>query len=146
MNSFLEQIYFKSPNFLQNVMVSAYGYKLYRDRYIGNHDKYLGQLLKSQWYGEKEMREVIERSFITILHHAVRNVPFYKDLVKRSKIRIEDIKGISDLEKLPIVSKEEIREHGKRFLAENMKKKDFLFISGSLQTMILETHRRIPFR
>lgn len=131
MNSFIERLYFSSPVFIQNIVVSAYGYVLYRQRYIGNHDYFLNELLKSQWYGEKEMQEVIERRFRAILHHAIRKVPFYKDLVKRSEIRIENIKGIADLEKLPIISKEEIREYPERFLAEDVGKKDLIVINTS---------------
>lgn len=131
MNTFIEKIYFKSPIFLQNIMTSLYGYKLFRERYIGRHDKYLEQLLSSQWYNKNEMEKIVENQFISIFHHAIKNVPFYQELVQTGKIKPNDIKGVSDIEKLSIISKEQIRQNPEYFLADGFNKKDLITINTS---------------
>lgn len=131
MNSFFEKIYFKSPIFLQDVMVSAYGYKLYRERYIGNHDEYLRQLLMSQGFGEDELYNLVENKLVEIVKHALKNVPFYMDFGKKEEIAERDIQRISDLDKLPIVSKEQIRENPEYFLADGFQKRNLIVINTS---------------
>jgi phenylacetate-CoA ligase len=131
MNAVIEKIYFKSPIFLQNIMTSVYGYKLYRERYIGYFEKYLSELLKTQWYGKNEIGKFVENQFISIFQHAIKNVPFYQELVKTEKIKPGDIKRISDIEKLPIISKEHIRENPEYFLADGFKKKGLITINTS---------------
>jgi len=55
LNPIIEKIYFNSPIPIQNIMTALYGYKLYRERYIGNHAKYLRQLAESQWASKVEI-------------------------------------------------------------------------------------------
>ncbi len=131
MNPYLENIYSKSPIFFQNIMASLYGYKLYRERYIENYDKYFEQLLKSQWHNKDEIEQVVGRSFTSIFHHAIKNVPFYQELVQTGKIKPNEIKGVLDIERLPIISKEQIRENPEYFLANGFKKKDLIIINTS---------------
>lgn len=131
MNTFIERMYFKSPVFLQNIMTSLYGYKLYRERYIGSHDRYLEQLLKSQWYKKDEIEKFVENQFISIFHHTIKNVPFYQKLVQTGKIKLNEIRGISDIGNLPIISKEQIRKNPEYFLADGFNKKDLVTINTS---------------
>jgi len=130
-NTFVEEAYFKSPIFIQNIMTSFYGCKLHRERYAGNHDKYLEELLRSQWHKKKEIERLIDKKFVTIFHHAVKNVPFYRELVRTGKILPSDIRGISDIERLPIISKEQVRESPRKFLADGFSKRELIVINTS---------------
>lgn len=131
MNLYLEKIYFKSPVFLQNLMTSVYGYKLLCERYTGNHDKYLSELLKTQWYGKEEIEKLVEKKFLEIFNNAIKTVPFYRELVEKGKINANEIKGTSDIHKLPIISKEQIRENPEFFVSEGFRKKDLIKINTS---------------
>jgi len=151
MNTFIEKLYFRSPVFFQNMMVSIYGYKLYRERYAGNHDYYLGQLLRSQWYDETQIRHLVERNFIAIFQHAIKRVPFYRELVRTGEIKPCDINGTSDLGRLPIISKEQIRENPEHFLAEGFRKRELIkiYTSGttgkSLKIFVDKDSRRYAY-
>jgi phenylacetate-CoA ligase len=112
-------------------MISIYGYKLYRERYVGNYDKYLAELLKSQWYNKQELRRLVEKKFISIFHHAIERVPFYRELAKRGKIDASRVRGISDIERLPIISKEQVRENPEKFLADGFSKRKLIVINTS---------------
>lgn len=131
MISLTEKIYFKSPVLLQNIMTSIYGYMLYRERYVGNHDRCLNALLTSQWYSEKKMKEFVDARLTTIFQHAAKNVPFYRELVHTGKIKLDDIRGISDLNKLPIISKEHLREAPQNFLADCFSRRELIVINTS---------------
>ena len=131
MNPLVEKIYFSSPIFLQNIMVSAYGYKLYRQRYVGNHGSYLQSLLKSQWYNKEQMRDLREKRFRAIVEHAIKNVPFYRDWARVQGVKPNDISQLSDLPKLPIIHKEDVRENLMYFLAEGFRKTDLIVINTS---------------
>jgi phenylacetate-CoA ligase len=131
MNSFIENMYFMSPLCVQNALVSLYGLKLYRERYIGGHSKYLSSLLNSQWLDSDQMRRFVDQKFIEIINHAVNSVPFYKKLVSQGKLDPKKIKGINDLKRFPIITKEEIRETPEDFLSSEIPKNQLIVVNTS---------------
>ena len=121
MNSISEKIYFASPVFIQNILVSVYGYKLYRERYVGNHAKYLTELLKSQWNSRDAVLSQVNKDFLAIVRHSFKNVQYYRELQEKGVVSIDDITSIEDLRKIPILSKEQIRENPELFLSDGYK-------------------------
>ena len=112
-------------------MTSVYGYKLYRERYCGNHDKYLNQLLESQWYSKEKIDRITNDNFLDIYNYAKKNIPYYKTLIRTKKILSDEIRSLSDIEILPIISKEQIRDNPRNFLAGGFNKKDIITINTS---------------
>ena len=131
MNRFIEKIYFLSPVFIQNVLISLYGYKLYRERYIGNHDSDLEKLLKSQWFSKDIIEKNNNDNFIDFFRYAIKRVPYYKNLVNEGKIDPSKINSISDIDKLPILSKEEVRNNTDQLLSDEFNKNDLIAIGTS---------------
>ena len=78
----------------------------------------------------KRMREWQYSRLKRMLEHAYKNVPFYRDLWNREGVSPRDIRCLEDIKKLPIITREDIREHGRKFLAINVKRK---------QTIVRET-------
>lgn len=78
---------------VQDVLVSAYGYKLYNERYGGNHNRYLSELLASQYFNAGRIRELVDSSFIKMFRHAVENVPYYRQLVRDGRIDLQAVKA-----------------------------------------------------
>jgi len=94
-----------------------YGLKLRRERYGGNSDRYYYELLASQYLRDEVLSEKVSNAFVHIARHATRTVPFYIDWAAREKIREEDIRGIGDLNRFPIVQKNDIKNNPKRFIS-----------------------------
>ncbi|MDC4205474.1 MAG: hypothetical protein MPW14_22405 [Candidatus Manganitrophus sp.] len=117
MNKIIEQLYFAAPVAVQDVLVSAYGYKLYNERYGGNHNRYLSELLASQYFNAGRIRELVDSSFIKMFRHAVENVPYYRQLVRDGRIDLQAVKSVDDLCRIPILTKEQIRNDPEAFLA-----------------------------
>jgi phenylacetate-CoA ligase len=51
------------------------------------------------------------------LHHAYATVPFYRDRFKAAGLRPADIRDLDDYRRLPILTKADIREQGRRLLS-----------------------------
>jgi phenylacetate-CoA ligase len=65
-----------------------------------------------------EIRELQFTKLKALLNHAVLHVPYYRELFSQKGIQAEDIRSWDDFEKLPVLTKTEVRQHNKRFLSE----------------------------
>jgi len=72
---------------------------------------HLYHLMKSQWQPYEELRELQNRKLRVIIRHAYENVPFYRQKFDSAEVRPEDIKTVEDLPKLPITTKQDIKEN-----------------------------------
>ena len=86
MLNLIEKIYYLSPVFIQNLFISLYGYKLYRERYIGNHDSDLDTLLDSQWLSKDIIDKTNNENFMHFFHYAIKHAPYYRNLVSDGRI------------------------------------------------------------
>lgn len=107
--SLANKIYDKLPIFLQNMAMSIYGYKLKKERYgkeYYNYKKYLSEYDNLSRQGQEKIQiEELKK----LIEYTVKNSIFYKKLYEN--IDINSINSIEDLKKLPIVTKEMIREN-----------------------------------
>jgi len=82
---------------------------------------HLIQANKNQWKTYDELRNIQIKKLKKIIHHAYHNVSFYHDLFKKNNLLPSDIKTIDDLNKIPIVSKEDIcANYPKNVIAKNV--------------------------
>ncbi|MBU1061873.1 MAG: hypothetical protein KJ952_04045, partial [Candidatus Omnitrophica bacterium] len=82
--------------------------------------KILRDLEKSQYYSEEELRRLQNEKLRRMVKHSYENVPYYRRLFKRLSLRPSDFKDISDLDKLPFISKKDVKGNSEDFLAVNM--------------------------
>jgi phenylacetate-CoA ligase len=68
-------------------------------------------LMKSQWYSKEELEKLQLKKIKFLLNHAYENVPMYKKIYKESGINPDDIKSIHDMRKIPVITKDDFREH-----------------------------------
>lgn len=80
---------------------------------------YLRRALKQQWMKPAELRKLQEKRLKAIVNHVFKYVPFYRKLWKRYKIRPEDIRGIEDLKRLPIITRKTIIRNFNQLIAAN---------------------------
>lgn len=130
-------LYFKAPVLIQNIAISLYGLYWKKRRFGGDFEKEFelfrsrNSFSKQQWYEyqEKELRKLLVHSFT--------NVPFYKKKYTDAGFSLGDFQifKLRDLNKLPFLEKEELRQFGKTKLLSNTKNKgDFYSSSGSTGT------------
>lgn len=72
---------------------------------------YLSQLKKHQWLKEQDLIEIQEKKLRALVKHANQYVPYYRDSFDSIGIEPRDIQTVRDLQKLPILTKENIRKN-----------------------------------
>lgn len=85
-----------------------YLYSLLRGGEVFRH---LRQLEKTQWLSPKEIQRLQLRKLRALVKHAYENVPFYRGNFKQAGIKPEDIRTLTDIHKVPITTKDEMKTH-----------------------------------
>lgn len=111
MNSFAQSIYDYSPIFLQNIAVSLYGLRMRKVRYGGSFQKTLTWLEDTQWWDEDRIVAYQKEQLQKLIRHAYHTVPYYRKVFEERKLVPADIQTIDDLIKIPLLTKDDIRNH-----------------------------------
>ena len=77
------------------------------------------QLISSQWASKEDLLIKQFNGLKDLLIHASEHVPVYKKIFKESEFDPFRFSDFSDLKKIPIISKDEIRSNFDEFKAEN---------------------------
>lgn len=105
----LDKIYTKVPILIQNIMVSIKGFFNYFERYGKEYKEYYKELKELDKLNLNEKIEYQNKELVKFINYVYNNSKFYHELYK--DIDINEIKTIYDLKKLPIVTKEMIRNN-----------------------------------
>jgi len=68
---------------------------------------------------------------LRIVQHAFRNVPFYRGVLDKGMVPLDAVNSIKDINELPVLSKEQIRENPDMFLADGFDRKKVITINTS---------------
>lgn len=109
MKSAFFSIYEKMPICIQNVAMSLYGVFLGSQRYGKAYKAMLKKLETLDYTDEVAMRQLQQERFLAFLQYAYANSAFYKELYRG--IDLSKVKGIKDIEQLPVLEKEILRSH-----------------------------------
>ncbi|HEV2734316.1 MAG TPA: hypothetical protein VGV85_05725 [Longimicrobiaceae bacterium] len=104
MSSTVTRLYFGSPVWVQNAVVSAYGLRLRFLRYGRGQRRLLGELLESQWLPAERLRALQLERLNQVVDHARRTVPLYRDRLPESPVG-----SLDELPELPLVHKADLR-------------------------------------
>ena len=124
---FVEQIYPKLPVFLQNAACWYYGRKEARTRFGSTFERRLRELVDSNRWSTAEIEAYQNERIRHLVRHAYENVPYYRERWKSLKLSPEDIRCRQDLLKLPVLTKEDVRQNFERLIAQNFSKRDLVF-------------------
>lgn len=130
----LNRFYLSLPWPIQNILVSLYGVKLYLERYGKGAKQFEALLDKTQHHSTSQMTDYQDAELVSLLQSAVRDVPFYREWAKSNGFTAEDIKGRSDLERFPVITKEVLRKDADRFISDRYNKKQLIALSTSGST------------
>jgi len=89
----------------------------------------LQELERSQWRSEDDLRELNFRRMVEALRYAEQHVPFYRRRFAEHGVRVRDVQSPDDLLRFPVLTKSDLRAHGKELLAEGFQGK--LYQSGT---------------
>lgn len=101
--------YDASPVFFQNLMISAYGWRLKRQRYTDAFSTCVKRLNESERYSADALTALQANRLARMIEHAASHVPYYNELLRKKgaapgDVRLETLSSI-----FPVVSKEMLR-------------------------------------
>jgi phenylacetate-CoA ligase len=76
-------------------------------------------LEKTQWLPRHEIERLQIKNLRGLLKHAYKTVPLYHRIFKEKGFSSDDIKDLKDLERLPILTKADIRKHHNDLISQN---------------------------
>lgn len=78
------------------------------------------KLVKNQWKPYAELKRDQEKQLRHLIEFSYENVPYYRNLFKNLGLLPKDIRTIEDLEKLPLLTKDTMKEHWEEFKPVNL--------------------------
>ncbi len=117
MSSWKETIYRRLPVALQNLACTAQGFTERRLRYGGEFRRLLDWLEQSEWWKAEAIQAHQEEQLCRLVAHAYATVPYYRRVFDERKLRPGDMRTLDDLEKLPVLTKEKVRQHYREMIS-----------------------------
>jgi phenylacetate-CoA ligase len=134
----LESIYRRLPIPLQQVACSLQGLSKARVRRGPYFTRKLEELSVSEWWTRGEIAAYQDERLRGLVRHAYENVPFYRERMRELHLVPNDIRERADLPKLPLLTKEDVRRHGDRLIADGAARRRLLpgFTGGTTGTAL----------
>jgi len=123
----IETVYNNSPIWMQNFFVTGAGLQLHLRRKGGDYEKYLKVIAHNQRLKPDLIDQIQILSLKRIISHCFESVPFYQEWSRDNNITAEDINTIEDIQVLPIVEKEDIRQNPTFYCSDYMLQKPGYF-------------------
>ncbi len=131
----MQDIYYKSPIFFQNFLVSLYGQYLFNKRYKGKlYNQIRADIASVNQLSRKEQEAFQAEKLHAMVGHCLDNVPYYKKLLGDLGLTQNDFTSTSDLKKLPLLTKQEVIKNIDSFKTTNSKPHMVQNTSGSTGT------------
>ena len=126
-----QSIYNHSPIFIQNIIITMYGHYIKRLRYGEQYRRQCALLHQSEHYSKEALLELQSRKLSQLIRHAFDHVPYYRSIFKRHGLKPENISISNFTEKLPTLSKNDIRVNGRDILSTFFNKRALKIINTS---------------
>lgn len=120
--SLIKELYSYSPIIVQNLACTFKGLQEKHIRTSGAFIDYYNWLLKSQWFQQIEIENYQNQKLAEMIQYCVDNIPYYHKLFKNEGIIPSDIRSISDLKYIPILTKEMVRANTDDLINPKLKK------------------------
>lgn len=129
-------LYQKAPVFVQNVLISTYGYWWKSRRFGGIFDQELLNYKARESFSAEQWREFQSVELRKLLVHSFETVPFYNALYKKAGFTLDSFRKfeLEDLSKLPALSKENLRKYGTSNLLSFKHERNGRFFASSGST------------
>ena len=99
----------------------------YKLKNKGKFWKILNEQIKAQHYPIGKLEEIQFNKLRRLIEHTYSNVQLYRDMMEAASVKPSDIKNTGDIEKLPIITKTELREgFPDKVIAQNLPKSRFI--------------------
>lgn len=119
----LNKIYNNLPFFLQNMACSFYGLKAKKNRQGGVFNNKLEFLKETEWWNEEQIKQYQYEQLLQLINYCCENISYYRRLFSDLSLNNSDVQTLSDLNKIPILTKENVRKNYDELINPNFKGK-----------------------
>lgn len=130
----IKNIYYNLPDWLLRAMAIVYYLIPCNMRYGKTFNKTLSKINEFESKSHEEISNYQDKKFLELLHQAYYHVPFYRKYYDDHGVDINSIHGIKDICKLPTIDKETVRQYANEMLADNVNKKNLIYVTTSGST------------
>lgn len=116
-----KKIYNISPIWLQNLACTWKGHIEKKSRLGGEFKSILKNLEDSQWMKKETIEKNQLNDLKKILTYSYENIPYYKELFDKIKFDTATFNSIQELERIPILTKELVRQNYEKLKNPNFK-------------------------
>jgi phenylacetate-CoA ligase len=106
------------PHPVRNLLTTARGYVLARVRYQKLFWETLQDLKEREQWGRSAMRKFQDRAVRELAAHCYETVAYYRRVWTEAGIAPRDIEGADDLARLPVLTREAVRENWQALVSE----------------------------
>ncbi len=87
-------------------------------RYVGPFRARRRWLESTQWYSSQELKELQFKLLRRVVKHAYETVPYYTHLMRKLKLKPNDIKTLEDIRKFPTMCKANLKKAGNDLVSQ----------------------------
>ncbi len=101
-------------------------------------------LMETQWWSREQLENLQLVRMQHLLRHAYDNVPYYRRLLDERGLKPTDFTALSDLQKLPILTKEDVKRNLRELVARNVEPSRlyYMMTGGTTGTPVGFYHER----
>ncbi len=144
-NRLARRVYFASPVFIQNALLSLKGFQLHKLRYREPlHSQLVKELDKSQWLSAKDLKELSYRRLRQQIVWAYDQTDYYRGLFDRIGFQPSSDWDLEDFRQIPLLTRADIRKQGRAMVARSISRRELLprHTSGTTSSpLLLVGHR-----
>jgi phenylacetate-CoA ligase len=129
-------LYRRAPPMARDWIAGRYGARNMKLRYGGSFARHLAEFRERDTWPLERLAQWQDARLRELLALAVRQVPYYRRLHARGAFPVEEVRTAAQLNRLPILEKEEVRRHPDDFLATDLKSLSVLYTSGTTGTPV----------
>lgn len=127
LSSLIDSLYPALPLSLQTGVCWAYGARVAHARFGRPFQRRLETLLESEWWEPGAIAAYQDEQVRVLVNKAHASVPFYRDIMQAKSLTPRDFHSVSDLQKLPILTKETVRRRARELVSQEARVSDLEF-------------------
>ena len=118
-----ETLYLKLPIFLQHVVCSLEDWRIQRSRFGNSFYTLLHEAESRTLWSVEQIQAYRDKRLRVFIKHSFHTVPFYRHQFKKWGIHFNEIQAFEDLQRLPIITKEQVQDHCHEMVSEAIPKR-----------------------
>ena len=121
-----QNLYATSPAWLQDLMMNAHATRIEHHRYGAAYQAAVALLEQQEQWSAERLRAYQDERVRAIVRTAYEGSAYYRCLMSRIGMRPEDIRGVSDLTKLPLLTRDTVRAEGSALMTARRPQRGWL--------------------